>query len=87
MFSKIRNDLNRRILYESMRPEQLQTMARVAMENPHYVRTIRPRTPTWDFPTWMQEHTHFVGPPDPSFILHTSRFNRIFQHTHAIPPS
>ena len=82
MFSKIRDDLNRRILYESMRPSALESMARAAMENPSYERTVRPRTPTWDFSTWLQEDTHFMGPRNTGFVLNSSLFNRIFQQSY-----
>jgi len=79
MFSKIQQDLNRRILIESMRPGTLETMARAALENPHHVRTIRPRTPTWDYKTWLDEGRYFVNPLNPSFIVNGARFNRMTQ--------
>lgn len=81
MFRKIRDDMDRRILYESMRPGALRTMAWTALNNPSYVRTVRPKTPTWDYASWLQEDTHFMGPRNANFVLNSSLFNRIFQQS------
>ena len=83
MFAQIRTDLNRRILIESMRPEVLTSMAAAALENPSYVRTIRPRTPTWDFDAWTREFfVHDFVYEDCStgrFVMNSSLFNRMTQ--------
>ena len=83
MFGQIRSDLNRRILIESMRPEVLINMASAALENPSCLRTIRPRTPTWDFDAWTREFfVHDFAYEDCStgrFIMNSSLFNRMTQ--------
>lgn len=79
MFAQIRADLNRRILIESMRPEVLTSMAAAALENPSYVRTIRPRTPTWDFDAWTREFFVYEDCSTGRFVMNSSLFNRMTQ--------
>lgn len=85
LMATIDRDLKRRILIESLRPESLSTMAQAALSNPHYTPTIRPRTPTWDFCTWLDQQTHFMGPVNKNFWMNSSSFNRFYQDAGAKP--